>query len=496
MLVNDYIPGGQLNFTDISTPLHGSLLQYGNQYRYTPHIGYFGDDSYLYSFSDINQNVATGTVSISVLCRPPQFISLPAHLHVTEDVISPKFGGFSGFETMYSNLKENISITIRAQSGNVFLAPIQMPIYHPYRNTLSVKRGGKDGKDLMLSGHVEMINCALQWIQYLGNENFFGDDVISLYAMNQHGVEAAHVSVFVEPINDPPFINVPSFIPLGMKETNDMQIYDKQKDIFNFSVGDTDIYSFPDNKSYLQFAFSTEVNEGTLSTRLPDHLIDTIEIKSTTNNQWQPLQTIVTISRHFFLKGKGFRFRGTIDDCNNAMQTLFYYGEHQNAILSITVNDLGNYGCYPDCKDMMSSSLFTEASVNLIRRKPIGSLTSLLLGSAIVLEIVAMLLLGGVLLVFICRCMNALYKETRDDHYGIKEDSEIEMDDHSSHNMTSSNSSPGQLMLRGQRSNIQNWPSQGVEEQSLKNDMPSSSQVTVNGEDMTVDSIELVGLRQ
>lgn len=52
-------------------------------------------------------------------------------------------------------------------------------------------------------------------------------------------------------------------------------------------------------------------------------------------------------------------------------------GEHGGATLTLTVNDLGNYGCYPDCTDMASFPLFSEATVNLIKKRPIGSLTAL-----------------------------------------------------------------------------------------------------------------------
>lgn len=55
-----------------------------------------------------------------------------------------------------------------AQSGSVFLAPIPLQLWQPGRNKLSVSRGGMPGTDLILTGHVESINFALQWIQYLG----------------------------------------------------------------------------------------------------------------------------------------------------------------------------------------------------------------------------------------------------------------------------------------------------------------------------------------
>lgn len=67
-------------------------MQYGQLFRYTPYQGFFGKDSFSYTISDVNKNVATAVVLISVLCKPPQFVSLPVGLHVIEDIISPKFG--------------------------------------------------------------------------------------------------------------------------------------------------------------------------------------------------------------------------------------------------------------------------------------------------------------------------------------------------------------------------------------------------------------------
>lgn len=73
-------------------PLHGSLLRFGELFRYTPFKGYFGNDFFSYNITDLNNNVAVGAACISVLCKPPQFISLPIQLNVTEDVLSPQFG--------------------------------------------------------------------------------------------------------------------------------------------------------------------------------------------------------------------------------------------------------------------------------------------------------------------------------------------------------------------------------------------------------------------
>jgi hypothetical protein len=70
--------------------------------------------------------------------------------------------------------------------------------------------------------------------------------------------------------------------------------------------------------------FSLEVNDGLLVTSLPAELINTTELKLKNSYLWQPLQTYVTISKHFTVKANGIRFRGTVNYCNSIMQQLFY----------------------------------------------------------------------------------------------------------------------------------------------------------------------------
>ncbi|XP_042378845.1 protein GAMETE EXPRESSED 2-like isoform X2 [Zingiber officinale] len=414
VLSNDYVVVRNSTTIEFSIPIHGSLVQYGQLFRYTPYQGFFGEDFFSYTFCDINKNIATAMVFIFVLCKPPQFISLPEKLHVIEDIISPQFGGFPGFEMIYSDDKQNISLAIRAKSGNVFFSPIQMQIHQKQGNFFSVSRGDVARKELVISGYVEPINSALKYLQYLGNENFYGNDIITLNAMNDNGVQEARVPAFVAPINDIPSINAPKFIILESKEaSNGHHLFEKQRDVFELVIVDSDIFNFSGNKSLFIVMISMEVNEGTLSTTLPVNLISSSELKIQGSNQWQPLQTFVTISNHFVLKGKGLRFRGTISDCNSAIQQLHYQDRGNDAVLTLKVNDLGNYGCYPDCSEMTSMPLCNEVIVSLIKR-PVHRLEFLVLRYIIILEIIMMLLLGAMLLFFICKCLNALHRDRRD----------------------------------------------------------------------------------
>ncbi|MQM01072.1 hypothetical protein Taro_033821, partial [Colocasia esculenta] len=372
---NDYFAGKHGEIIDSSLPVHGSLIHYGQLFRYSPYKGFFGNDSFAYTISDVNENIDTGTIFISVLCKPPQFVSLPVHLQVMEDVISPKFGGFSGFAIKHSDKLEKISVTLRAQYGSIFLAPMPLQLSIVSGHEITVTRGGRTGEELMLSGIVEVVNSVLESIQYHGKENFYGNDVISLYAMNRNGMQDAHVPVNVEPVNDAPFIHVPRFIML--KETeNGFQIFDEHMDSFQSLIGDPDLDNFPGNKSNFVVTLSLELNDGILISSLPDHLIRTVELKIKNSHQWQHLQTFVTISNYFVIKAKGIRIRASIDDCNSAMQKLLYQGSGLGAVLTISVNDMGNYGCYVDCTERISLPLYTEVAVNLIKKRPINSISA------------------------------------------------------------------------------------------------------------------------
>ncbi|XP_057957884.1 protein GAMETE EXPRESSED 2 [Malania oleifera] len=413
VLANDYFSGGNASITEFSKPRHGSLLQCGELFRYTPYKDFYGDDYFSYTISDVNGNLDTAAVNISVLITPPQFVSFPSQLQAIEDVISPRFGGFSGFEMRYSDLMENISVILSAQSGSVFLSPMLMQFWQSMWSGLSVKKGDGKAKDLILEGPVEVINFALQSIQYFGNENFYGNDIIRVSTTNRNGMNDLNVSVSVEPINDPPFIRVPEFIILKKNNGDGSLIFDRQKDKFEFSIWDPDLPNFPGGESRFMVTLSLEVNSGILVTNLPAELIHTTELKLKNMYQWQPLQTFVTISKHFMVKAKGVRFRGTVKDCNSVMEQLFYDGGEHGAVLTVTVNDMGNYGCYPGSAENISMPLFSEATVNLIRRSPMSSLAAYTLGSAIVIEFLMMLSLGAILLFFTCKCAIVLVHERR-----------------------------------------------------------------------------------
>ncbi|KAL3648666.1 hypothetical protein CASFOL_005069 [Castilleja foliolosa] len=411
VLENDYFAGGTASILEYSKPSHGSILQYWSLFRYTPYRGLFGNDSFSYTISDINGNLAFADVDLLILCRPPQFVSIPSNLQATEDIVSPTFGGFLGFEIIYSDLDENISVTLSSISGNVLLSPTQMQFWQPRWNELSVHKGVKLPYEITLFGSLDAINFALQSIQYFGNENFYGGDTIRVSTINKNGKNDINVPIYVQPINDPPIINIPPFVVLDEIRDGILIFGDRTKKL-DYIV-DTDLQDFPFSKSRFLIMLSIEVSVGLISTSLPAELIGSTEIKTRTSYQWQPLQTFVTISKHFLVKAKGIRFRGSIDVCNAILDQLSYHEGKHGAVLSLSVNDLGNYGCYESCDEMMSVNLFAEVSVNLVKNRPMSSFAAHSLGSAVVIESIVVFSLGLMMLFFICKCARVLVNEKK-----------------------------------------------------------------------------------
>ncbi|KAH7863730.1 hypothetical protein Vadar_021285 [Vaccinium darrowii] len=99
-LQNDYLAGGNIC-------KHPRIFTAGSWFTttvwkalpiYTPYKGFAGNDSFSYTISDVNSNVASGAVNISIISIPPQFVSIPNQLHAIEDLISPIFGPRNKFD--------------------------------------------------------------------------------------------------------------------------------------------------------------------------------------------------------------------------------------------------------------------------------------------------------------------------------------------------------------------------------------------------------------
>eukprot|EP01018_Ginkgo_biloba_P014698 Gb_27422 [translate_table: standard] len=126
-----------------------------------------------YTIQDQKNHTDKGTAKISVLSFPPYFSSLPGKLYATEDIPTPKSGSFSGFEVDYSNLQENITVKLNAEHGHMYLSPAIVQLWQPLEFSNSAfsftfENGSRKREDLVLTGPVGIINCALRSLQYFG----------------------------------------------------------------------------------------------------------------------------------------------------------------------------------------------------------------------------------------------------------------------------------------------------------------------------------------
>lgn len=98
-----------------------------------------------------------------------------------------------------------------------------------------------------------MILHLFLWIR---NEHFCGDDAIQVSTANRNGMNYLSVPIFVEPINDPPFIHLPEFIILKNSKEEGSLVFDREQDKFEFSVGDPDLLFIPGMFSILTLLLS------------------------------------------------------------------------------------------------------------------------------------------------------------------------------------------------------------------------------------------------
>ncbi|KAL4565769.1 hypothetical protein LXL04_029874 [Taraxacum kok-saghyz] len=418
-LANDYTVSGKRKLVGHEKPRHGSIVLYGETFRYTPYKRYYGNDSFKYSISDANGVlVASSKVNVFVHTVPPQFVSFPTELHADEDMLSPKFGGFSGFEFTYSDFRENISISFSAKHGSLVLSPLLIQLWDPMWDELSITKMEGGNNELILTARLEVINFAVKSLKYIGEGNFSGGDTLRVSTINKYGKRDLDVPLIVNPINDPPFIDAPEFIILGnVTEDEGYLIFDKKRDNFTFSIGDPDYAPFPEKrKSNFRVMFSVEVSSGYFTASLPAVLISTTELKLKNSNQWQPLLTFVEISKQVTVKAKAIRFRGTLDDCNTLLQQIFYYGGENGGVLKVSVNDMGWHGCYPDCEEMMMSvPLMSQATIKLVTKTPVDSMVAHSLGSVIAIESIVLSWLAAMLIFFTCKCLiHLLHKKIKD----------------------------------------------------------------------------------
>ncbi|KAL9670586.1 hypothetical protein QQ045_008139 [Rhodiola kirilowii] len=105
----------------------------------------------------------------------------------------------------------------------------------------------------------------------------------------------------------------------------------------------------------------------------------------------------VVVSQHPILRSYKYHRECyfTVRSCSGGESQFSVEGGAHAAILTLTINDLGNYGCHEDCVEKLSKPLFSDATMKLVRRKPMSSLAAN----------------RSVLLFYKCKCAKALSNE-------------------------------------------------------------------------------------
>ncbi|CAN8307332.1 unnamed protein product [Cochlearia groenlandica] len=262
------------------------------------------------------------------------------------------------------------------------LSPMQMQVRLHDSAKLIVSNGGKDGRILILQGQIGVINHALDHIQYLG-----------LSTKTKNGTNHFDVPVFVETVNDPPFITAPGYVVL------------------------------PSNG-----IFSVEVTNGNLVANFPYKFISSSEIKEMF--QWQPIQNYATIYNHVNVKASAIRIIGNVQQYNDLMPQFRQQGGEKCALLTLKVNDMGDYGCYLEyCLERVSRSLHALARVYLIIENSFSSLETHVLGFLSVMESLVLFCIGMLLIVFTCKCVFLLRHERRTKQHDTMHDNDEVLND-------------------------------------------------------------------
>eukprot|EP01018_Ginkgo_biloba_P014696 Gb_27424 [translate_table: standard] len=157
-----------------------------------------------------------------------------------------------------------------------------------------------------------------------------------------------------------------------------------------------------------------EVNVGTLEAKLLANTTTSTEVKKQDAYYWQPLRSAIISDNFFTVRGQGIRFRGTIEDCNDVFKRIDYKDAVNGAVLTIIVDDMGNYGCYPDCTYKSPFPLLAEAHVILLTKPPLSPHEARMQAAGLVAGSVIVLVGGGVCLYSIFRHVMKKSKRNRD----------------------------------------------------------------------------------
>ncbi|CAK9226275.1 unnamed protein product [Sphagnum troendelagicum] len=378
----------------------------------------------------------TGHVIVSTVPLQPYIWAIPNQtaLLTYEDAPLPSIGAFDKFAVANPNSASVMMVEVSAQSGRLFPAsgmsnywltgsnlsitwqPVIIsigPIYPPHSDDYSSSNvtSGQfplaPGMGYMqLQSTVDPLNQALQALQYIGNRNFNGDDLITMKAKDGTGLgDIRSVEVTVLPVNDPPSITAPFMADLSTLASTSLSNNSVTTlPLPAIAVADPDEFDIrTDGSTYLLEA-TLQVNWGLLYVTLPNSSLSSAKYRVDGNDSWTPIDGTIAPK----VLGMGIKFQSSVEDCNKALSTWQYQctkcGSRTTMVdLSIVVDDLGNFGCSQNCSTSLIESLLAHAHIQVWLVAPNPPLT--LAGKLKLIAYVLGPILGTLLLCAGCRSL-------------------------------------------------------------------------------------------
>jgi hypothetical protein len=186
--------GNPLTAVLVTGPSNGTLmLNADGSFTYTPDTDFTGEDSFTYKAYDGSADGNTATVSIMINAAPE--IVSPISLETSEDT----FKILDGTNAIVISDAENDLVTVTLTAGYGKLSS-----------------GAYSDATLILMGTPTQVNNSLNGIIYTPNENFNGQDTISVVVwefMTPSPLGAtSDIVMNVTPVNDAPVVTAPSSI--------------------------------------------------------------------------------------------------------------------------------------------------------------------------------------------------------------------------------------------------------------------------------------------
>ncbi|KAH7281701.1 hypothetical protein KP509_36G059100 [Ceratopteris richardii] len=391
VLQNDTNGFGSLFLYNITEePVHGTSVIYNQAIIYVPVLGYVGDDKFIYAIKDQNSNLGFGEVTIQIKAESPKISASSDILQALEDEPITFYGDRNTIVVTYWNESSTLTSYLKIEHGSLYKGAYASHLWFPSLDGTSGK-----ADTLFFQGSVNVINEFFQSLLYIGPTNFNGENSLFISVMDDFGNSVnKSIQIIIEPVNDPPYILVPFKVMVqpdgsmwnGYFENSTM--FTNGKDSQMLEVGDPDAFDVQEDFEELQVEILLQVDEGMLSIIMPIDAQDSLKYKQA-NGQWIPFNfTVLEMQQQFALvAAQAITFRLSINDSNNALQTLKYQGT-STTILSIIVNDMGQWGCHSNCLNG-STSLplsdskriilsYGDAPRGYLQKKTFGTIFSIL----------------------------------------------------------------------------------------------------------------------